>query len=505
MKKTLYSILFVLLVLAQVSCEDMFDRSPLGQQTEEDLTGGTYETQVFNMYALMRGFHITTGNTALAIHGMRSEDAEKGSTLSDGAATGKMFDDFEYLPSNGMIKSYWGANYTLIHKVNDLLAEMEGNVNLTDGDKINMAEAKFMRAFCYFNLVRAFGEVPLIDFKINDAAEANIPKSPVSEIYKLIDNDLKDAETYLPTTWQSMYVGRLTWGAARALHARTYMMRNDWGNMRTAAEDVINSKLYNLNTPYDKIFREDGENCSESVFELQCTSTESMPGSNTIGSQFASVQGVRGAGEWNLGWGQHTPTQELADAFEEGDPRKDETLLYFVRNGEDPDLIPANKPWGEKPVSNKDVIAKYFNKKAYTNPSWRQQYTKGGYWVNIRLIRYADVVLMASEAACELNDLSAARDYLEMVRARARGNNADILPEVTTDDKNELRDAIRHERRVELGMEFDRFYDLVRWGIAKEVLHAAGKTGYQDRHALLHIPHDEIDKSNGLLVQKPNY
>lgn len=505
MKKTLYSILFVLLVLAQVSCEDMFDRSPLGQQTEEDLTGGTYETQVFNMYALMRGFHITTGNTALAIHGMRSEDAEKGSTLSDGAATGKMFDDFEYLPSNGMIKSYWGANYTLIHKVNDLLAEMEGNVNLTDGDKINMAEAKFMRAFCYFNLVRAFGEVPLIDFKINDAAEANIPKSPVSEIYKLIDNDLKDAETYLPTTWQSMYVGRLTWGAARALHARTYMMRNDWGNMRTAAEDVINSKLYNLNTPYDKIFREDGENCSESVFELQCTSTESMPGSNTIGSQFASVQGVRGAGEWNLGWGQHTPTQELADAFEEGDPRKDETLLYFVRNGEDPDLIPANKPWGEKPVSNADVIAKYFNKKAYTDPSLRTKYTKGGYWVNIRLIRYADVVLMASEAACELNDLPAARNYLEMVRARARGNNADILPEVTTDDKNELRDAIRHERRVELGMEFDRFYDLVRWGIAKEVLHAAGKTGYQDRHALLPIPQDEIDKSNGVLVQNPNY
>ena len=487
MKKTLYSILFVLLVLAQVSCEDMFDRSPLGQQTEEDLTGGTYETQVFNMY------------------GMRSEDAEKGSTLSDGAATGKMYDDFEYLPSNGMIKSYWGANYTLIHKVNDLLAEMEENENLTDGDKINMAEAKFMRAFCYFNLVRAFGEVPLIDFKINDAAEANIPKSPVSEIYKLIDDDLKDAETYLPTTWQSMYVGRLTWGAARAFHARTYMMRNDWGNMRTAAEDVINSKLYNLNTPYDKIFREDGENCSESVFELQCTSTESMPGSNTIGSQFASVQGVRGAGEWNLGWGQHTPTQELADAFEEGDPRKDETLLYFVRNGEDPDLIPANKPWGEKPVSNADVIAKYFNKKAYTDPSLRTKYTKGGYWVNIRLIRYADVVLMASEAACELNDLPAARNYLEMVRARARGNNADILPEVTTDDKNELRDAIRHERRVELGMEFDRFYDLVRWGIAKEVLHAAGKTGYQDRHALLPIPQDEIDKSNGVLVQNPNY
>ena len=151
------------------------------------------------------------------------------------------------------------------------------------------------------------------------------------------------------------------------------------------------------------------------------------------------------------------------------------------------------------------MIAKYFNKKAYTNPAMRAQFTKGGYWVNVRLIRYSDVVLMAAEAACELNDLSTARKYLELVRARARGTNINILPEVTTDNQNELRDAIRHERRVELGMEYDRFYDLVRWGIAKEVLHAAGKTNYQDKHALLPLPQNEIDKSNGVLVQNPNY
>ena len=87
--------------------------------------------------AKLRGFHLTSGNTALAIHGMRSEDAEKGSTLSDGAATGKMFDDFEYLASNGMIKSYWNDNYSLIHKVNDLLDEMSQNPSLTEGDLVN--------------------------------------------------------------------------------------------------------------------------------------------------------------------------------------------------------------------------------------------------------------------------------------------------------------------------------------------------------------------------------
>ena len=112
---------------------------------------------------------------------------------------------------------------------------------------------------------------------------------------------------------------------------------------------------------------------------------------------------------------------------------------------------------------------------------------------------------MAAEAANELGQTGQAMEYLEMVRARARGTNASVLPKVTTTDQAEMRDAIRHERRVELGMEFDRFYDLVRWGIARDVLHAAGKTGYQEKHELLPLPQNEVDKSNGVLVQNPNY
>ena len=146
----------------------------------------------------------------------------------------------------------------------------------------------------------------------------------------------------------------------------------------------------------------------------------------------------------------------------------------------------------------------YFNKKAYTDPALRKEYTNKGFWVNIRLIRYSDVVLMAAEAANEKNIPGEAVDYLEMVRARARGTNTNILPKITTNDQGELREAIRHERRVELGLEPDRFYDLVRWGTAKEVLAAAGKT-YQDKNAYLPIPQTEIDKSKGVLVQNPNY
>ncbi|MFA5734290.1 MAG: RagB/SusD family nutrient uptake outer membrane protein [Proteiniphilum sp.] len=511
MNKIYFWLLFAAMFsLTPVGCSDLLDQKPQGEWVEGDEgSGGSFQSDIFTLYAKLRGYHVTSGTTALAIHSFRSEDAEKGSTASDGAAHGRMFDDFEYIATNGLIGSYWTANYEIIilaNKILDDIAQSEADKGtLSEGDLINRSEAHFFRAFAFFNLVRAFGEVPKIDFRINNAEEANIPKSPTAEIYALIDADLETAEAHLPQSWPPVYTGRLTWGAARALHARTYMMRNDWNNMHTAAMEVIQSGLYNLNTPYNQIFRETGENSSESVFELQCTATASQPGSNDIGSQFAQVQGVRGAGEWNLGWGWHTPTELLADAFEEGDPRKNETLLYFIKTGGDPSSIPANQPYGEKPISNADVINKYYNKKAYTNPSLRATYTKGGFWYNIRLIRYADVVLMAAEAANELGSTGEASDHLEMVRARARGTNASLLPKVTTTNQAEMRNAIRHERRVELGMEFDRFYDLVRWDIAQEVLHAAGKTGYQEKHTLLPLPQNEVDKSNGVLVQNPNY
>ncbi|MEA4919039.1 RagB/SusD family nutrient uptake outer membrane protein [Proteiniphilum sp.] len=505
--KIMITLLLSILVSA---CSDLLDQEPQGEWVRGDEgSSGSFQSDVFTLYAKLRGFHVTSGSTALAIHSFRSEDAEKGSTASDGAAHGAMYDDFEYIATNGLIGSYWTDNYEIIHLSNSILHDIEeaekGGVALSDGDQINKSEAHFFRAFAFFNLVRAFGDVPKIDFKIADAAEANIPKSPATEIYQLIDADLTAAETHLPRVWPPVFVGRLTWGAARALHARTYMMRNDWNNMYAAATDVIQSGIYNLNTPYNQIFRETGENSSESVLELQCTATASQPATNDLGSQFAQVQGVRGAGDWNLGWGWNTPTELLAGAFETGDPRKDETLLYFYKTGGDPASIPANQPYNEKPMANADVINKYYNKKAYTNPALRITYSKSGYWYNIRIIRYADVVLMAAEAANETGKTNEAIDYLEMVRARARGNNNSILPKVTTTDQAELQNAIRHERRVELGMEFDRFYDLVRWGIARDVLHAAGKINYQDKHALLPLPQNEVDKSNGVLKQNPNY
>ena len=193
----------------------------------------------------------------------------------------------------------------------------------------------------------------------------------------------------------------------------------------------------------------------------------------------------------------------MGKAFEPGDPRRNATLLYFRHSTDEP-ITPenTNQPYGESPVST--AMGTYFNKKAYTDPTLRRKYSRMGFWVNIRLIRYPDVLLMAAEAANEKGLTGEAAGYLEQVRAHARGTLADVLPKVESASQSVLRDAIRHERRVELALEPDRFYDLVRWGIAKEVLQAAGKN-YQDKNALLPLPQTEIDKSNGVLVQNPDY
>ena len=507
LNKYLFSTFIAASTLLISSCSDFLDRSPQGQFTEDDNPNALVNGKIYNVYTMMRSFDITAGTPAIAIHYLRSEDSEKGSIPSDGSDVAEMYDDFLYTPTNGLLGSYWGKNYAIIYQCNDILdaiAEKETAGQTETEDIINKGEASFFRAYCYFNLVRAFGEVPLVTYKINDASEANIPKTTADKIYEQIDTDLKTAEESLPETWSTEYTGRLTWGAARSLHARTYMMRSDWDNMYKASTDVINKGLYNLKTPYNEIFTDDGENSGGSIFELQCTATAALPQSDVIGSQFCEVQGVRGAGQWDLGWGWHMATQLMADAYETGDPRKNATLLYFRKTDDEP-ITPenTNEPYGESPVS--PAMGAYFNKKAYTDPALRKEYTNKGFWVNIRLIRYSDVVLMAAESANELGNASEAQKDLEMVRARARGGNPDILPEITSLDQSVLREAIRHERRVELGLEFDRFYDLVRWGIAKEVLHAAGKTNYQDKNALLPLPQTEIDKSKGVLVQNPDY
>lgn len=499
MKSLLYKIIpLIALIIGVSGCKkDFLDREPLGQYTMDDLGSGSLESQVFAAYAGLRKDGLS-GLPYIAIHNIRSDDADKGSATNDGVDSENYYDNFQYTTDHWLLNTYWTDHYNLINLCNNVISAVDSLPSADAATLINRGEAKFLRAYAYFNLVRAFGEVPKIDFKVTTAGQSNVAKSTVAEIYQLIDADLQEAAAVLPDTWGAQYPGRLTNGAAKALQAKAYLFRQNWASALAAAKTVISSGVYDLSVPYDQIFTEARENSKESVFEIQALYTQAH---KDVGITYASRQGVRGSGSWNLGWGWNTPTQLLADAFETGDPRKDATLLYSGR---------VNTPYNEMvPDVTVTVPRPYWNKKVYTNPSIRvSSGSLQGEWFNLRVIRYSDVVLMAAEAANELGGAQNAQDaltYLEMVRSRARGNNSGILPQVTTTNQSELRDAIRHERRVELGMENERFFDLVRWGIAENVLHAAGKTNYQNRHRYLPIPQAEIDKSGGVLKQNPDY
>lgn len=492
-KRTFWVLPGLLFVLGWSGCKkDWLDRLPQGRYTEDDIPAGSLEGQVYAAYAGLRKDGLS-GLPYIAVHNIRSDDADKGSSVSDGVDAENFFDNFQYVTDFWLLNTYWTDHYNLILLANNVIAAAD-SLEADSATSVNVAEARFLRAYAYFDLVRAFGEVPKIDFRVVDPADVYVPKSPVEEIFAFIDADLEEAAALLPLDWPG-YPGRITRGAAMALQAKTFLFRSQWGAALAAAEGVIHSGMYDLSVPYDEIFTEDRENSSESVFEIQAVYTQ---GQTEFGITYASRQGVRGAGDWNLGWGWNTPNELLAQAFEPGDPRKDATLLYAGQ---------VNPPYGESvPPATTNVPRPYWNKKVYTDPAIRAATgSQAGQWFNMRVIRYADVVLMAAEAANETGNAAKALEYLEMIRGRARGDDASILPEVTTTDYEDLRDAIRHERRVELGMENERFFDLVRWGTVLPVMHAAGKTGYQPRHRYLPIPQPEIDRSGGILEQNPDY
>ncbi|WP_240894533.1 RagB/SusD family nutrient uptake outer membrane protein [Parapedobacter sp. SGR-10] len=480
-------------VLFMTSCgTDWLDIKPLGRFTEDDLPTGSLEEHVFAAYAALRS-EGTSGLQYVGLHNIRSDDANLGSNDNDYAVGGPIYDNFNYSLTHWYAPDYWTGHYGLINRANNVLSAADSLDNLTAGTLTNIAEAKFLRAWAYFNLVRTFGEVPIIDFRITDQASANRPKSTIPKIYELIDSDLQDAVTNLPDTWVG-FAGRLTRGAALALRTKTLMARHRYAEALISAQAVMSSGVYDLSVPYDMIFREESENSKESIFEIQAY----YDGVQNFGVTYASRQGVRGSGQWDLGWGFNVPNERLLNAFEPGDPRREATVLFSGQ---------LNTPYGE--VLPSGLPRPYYNKKVYTNPALRTKYgSRMGQWFNVRIIRYADIVLLAAEAANEVGgeaNTDLALEYLEMVRARARGNNNAILPEVTTQDQEQLRQAIRHERQVELGMENERFYDLIRWGIDVQTMQAAGHTTYQAKHRFYPIPQVEIDRSGGVLVQNPDY
>lgn len=421
----------------------------------------------------------------IAVESMGSDDVNKGSTPPD-AAFMNDFHNFSANSGEGQISDFWGGEYKTINFANQILDNVPG-IAMDDALKARyLAEAKFIRAWCYFRLVRAFGDVPLRLSVPKDASEYNIPRTPKAMVWAAIETDLTDAAGVLPQSYPAADVGRITKGAALALHAKAAMYQQKWADVLTYTNQVM-ALGYSLFPNYEQMFRTNNKNNSESIFEIQCMLVPNNPDASN--SQYSQVQGVDGI--TGGGWGFNVPSADLAAAYEAGDPRRDATIIFRGETTPEGDVIPAS--------GNSSM----YNQKSYVPFS---QYVSGfneGCQQNKIALRYADVLLMNAEANNELGNSAEALVSLELVRARARGANNAILPKVTTTDQTALRTAIWKERRVELALEFDRYFDVIRQGRAAAIFGPRGwKAG---KNEVWPLPQNEIDLSAGTLTQNPGY
>lgn len=469
------------------SCSDDFlEKKPLGQLTSDNF----FETEdhavwaTNAIYAHLRDWQVHVFSYIGATD-IISDDSDKGSTPSDATFLLEI-DNFTFDPGNITFSGLWPGYYQGVYRAN-IAIENIPNIEMDEDLKERLiGECKFLRAYFYFNLVRWFGDVPLIT-KTLDQSEFTQSRNPISEVYTQIIQDFSDAADALPATYPAQDRGRATSGAAQSFLAKVYLTLGDFDQASTFALEVINSNQYDLFPSYQQLFTEEGENSEESIFEIQTAAFETGGG----GSQYNEVQGVRGTP--NLGWGFNRPSDDLVASYESGDPRREATILNVGEVLPDGSAIVEDNP---------NIFNERYNQKAWVanHPGGN-----GNGPGNIRILRFADVLLMAAEALNEGNQPEEALTHLNRVRQRARGQSNFILRDIEETNKDALREIIWRERRSELAMEQQRWFDLLRQGRAAEVMKGVGKNFVEGKHELFPIPQNEIDISGGSLTQNPGY
>lgn len=495
-----FSILFLIIILA--SCETNFlDRSPIigitqdnYYQTEEDAIAA-----VNSAYAALQFELSPAGHFRWFWGDIMSDDSEKGGSGDNDVFELLLLETFQGPVNTDMLESEWSACYEGIYRANTVL-EYIPPMEISEATKNQVvAEAKFIRAWFYYNLVTIFGDVPKVD-RLLSASEYNMPRSSKTEIWDLIVQDLTEAAAVLPlkSGYPASDLGRITKGAAQALLTKAYLWQENWSAAEATAQEIINSNEYQLTPNYADIFTTGGENNMESVFEIQYMNASggNWGKNNANEGTFTNVfQRPRGAFE---GYGFNIPTQDFVDEFfAEGfeDPRLSSTVF---REGDQ---------MGDRGVFTKDATGmphdfypkKYFSSKGEEAPFGDPNPNGGS---NDRVIRYADVLLMHAEAAAKNGNEAAAKNSLNEVRARANASGSATVPNITASGQA-LIDAIYRERRIELGLEGHRFFDLVRTGRAASVL---GSLGYvEGTHNVFPIPQSQIQATNGAIIQNPGY
>ena len=426
-----------------------------------------YEQALVGAYDLLQGSFMSVWISEIA----SNNTIAGGESVNDTQGLHQI-DEMTHGGVNSELRSLFRWNYAGITRCNFIM-ENKDNIEFSGKDKI-LAEAKFLRAFYYFELVKFFGDVPLIiDARIGAQEATEIARSPVSEVYAQIEQDLLDASSVLDQI--SLIKGKATKGAAMALLGKVYLYQKKYIEAANKLDEVINSGVYSLISDYSALFSVANENNSETVFDVEYSGAEGGGYGCLICLEGNAGPGFQGIRQYNGpiygdGNSYNLPTQNLYDAFDPADPRRDMTILdidAFIAEQANPESITYGIGAGGHTGYYNNKYIKRQNELGLPDNDLTSP-------VNYRVIRYADVLLMAAEAHFQNGNISEAQNKVDLVRNRAG---------VASTTVNSI-DDIFNERRYELACEGHWFFDLVRWGKAESAI-----DGFQTGiHELFPIP-----------------
>lgn len=492
----------VLITLMLTSCKKWVDYNPHDDFAITELdylkSESDYRTMAVSVYTPIQWI-----NQAVPVGDIASDNSVSGGETASDVLSLQQIDDYTLTPVNITLTEIWQSSYEGINRANYMnqykAANPAGNKVEFAGKEALYGEVNFLRAYYYFTLVKFFGDVPLFtDRRLTLSDSKTLKREAKSAVYKQIEIDLNNAISVLPAI--QVQKGRITKYAAQALLGKVYLYQNKYDDAKAVLENVIASNAFTLVPDFASMFLKSGENGTESVFEIQYSNSSPYYnwGGVTRGQGNYSVQqcGIRGLNgsatmPYAAGWSTNLPAQNLASAYTAGDKRKDATILDIEA------YKTANPTFGityqVAPYKNTGLYnRKYLPRKGETSGQLELNYEN-----NFRIIRYAEVLLMAAEAnnkSTTPDDIKA-KTYLNLVRRRAFADNAhDVSASGTA-----LYQSILDERRLELAMEGDRFFDLVRTGQA-----AAKITGFKTgKNEVFPVPQQEVDISG--LTQNPGY
>lgn len=423
-----------------------------------------------------------------------------GDVASDDGASGNAgdfpsvdnIDNFNIHSDNGALFPFWEVYYEGVTRCNRILDYVPAIEMNEDKKNVILGEAHFLRAWFYFNLTNVFGDIPLIEV-ILPPSELNLPKTEHAVLLQFIADECERAVALLPVA-HNTEVGRATKGAAYALWSKTLLFMEEWELSAEKAMEVTGLG-YDLMPNYRDNFDLAFENNIESVFEIQQQGETSYPTGNAFGQWFAPREGGIG------GYAFDTPTQNFVDEFESSGDYVDFRLNATI--------VQDQESWGDTVFSANWSATGYVNKKYNVEFSSISQDESNGPRnfvsdtdLNYTPIRYAEVLLIIAEALNESDRTIEAVPYINLVRERARNSHPDLInlpvdfmaPIPSAVSKLALRAAIRHERRVELGFEFHRYFDVIRYGesYAKQVFSDFENFDYET-HKFFPIPQNEVD------------